>query len=270
MSALTSFRGPMALRAAALIGGAALVTATPAHAAIAGFGNFSGFAINQTDNASPPTVSTGAGSIQLTNQRLGESRSIFATTPQNVSTFTASFTYTAVNINQGTTQGVAFVLQNGPSGAAAVGPADGQLGYGGITPSLAIGLQLIGFSPSNTGLYKNGLVNGGATQTVPVDFYTGHPIDVTIGYAGGSFVSESLKDTVTGGTYSATYVLSPALTTLLGGSTAYVGFTASTGGVGSGSDQTISNFNFTNTVPEPASGATLLLTGLVGLRRRRH
>ena len=38
---------------------------TPAHADIIGFGDFSGFTVNQTDSGSAPTISN--GTILLTN-----------------------------------------------------------------------------------------------------------------------------------------------------------------------------------------------------------
>ncbi|HET6247751.1 MAG TPA: hypothetical protein VFE47_08645, partial [Tepidisphaeraceae bacterium] len=60
---------------------------------IAGFGDFSGFSVNQTDSIAAPTVST--GSIVITNQNFAEERSVFFKTPVNISAFTASFTYQA-------------------------------------------------------------------------------------------------------------------------------------------------------------------------------
>ena len=81
------------------IGGMAAVAvalaATGARANINGFGDFSNFTINQSDGVSAPVISIPAGSIKLTvaANNVTESRSIFCNTPQNISQFTASFTY---------------------------------------------------------------------------------------------------------------------------------------------------------------------------------
>ncbi|MGC4031639.1 MAG: PEP-CTERM sorting domain-containing protein [Tepidisphaeraceae bacterium] len=236
-------------------------------AAIAGFGDFSGFAINQNDTGAPPTVSIPAGSITLTNTGSNEARSIFATTPQPIGAFTASFTYRATNIgfNFNNYQGAAFVLQTSPAGTAAVGTSAG-FGYYGMTSSLGIPIALLnqGDAVTQTTLAKNGSIPALATVD-PINAYNGNPIDVVISY-NGTLLHEQLKDTVTNAVWSTDYVLSPNLATLLNSSTAYVGFTA---GTVAGVNQTISNFKFTNSVPEPASIAMLAAGGLGLLRRRR-
>ena len=175
----------------------------------------------------------------------------------------ASFTYQSPNFNSpfGSRQGAAFVLQS--VAATSVGGSGEGLGYGGITPSLAVALQINSGSSSTT-LFRGGTISGGAAATTPLDLRSGNPINVQIGYNGGSIVHESLTDTVTNVNYAVDYFLSPPLTTILGGSSMFVGIT---GGTDSGADQIVSNFQFTN-VPEP-SGLLMITSALPLLMRRR-
>jgi hypothetical protein len=241
---------------------AGVLAPSAAHADIFGFGDFSDFTVNQNDAGNGPTVSN--GTILLTNAA-AESRSIFFNTPQNVSQFTASFTYE----NTGSDAGACFVLQNSAAGASAVGGASGDYGYGGISgKSLAVTFEV----NSTSGYYTNGNIAGGAFSTSPVKLTSGDPIDVTLTYD-GSLLQESLLDTNTLASYNASYLILTKFPTLLGSSTAYVGLTASTD-YGGGNDQYFSNFQFTTSpVPEPSTFA-LLGTGIIALlgyawRRRR-
>ncbi|HEY4311610.1 MAG TPA: hypothetical protein VGN12_19345 [Pirellulales bacterium] len=241
---------------------------SPVQAAIVGFGDFSGFSINQTDAGSPPTVSIATGTIHLTNGGSSESRSIFTSTKQAVGSFTASFTYQATNIgfNFDAYQGITFVVENSASGSSAVG-SSGGLGYLGVPSSLGIivGLLNQGTAVTVSELAKNGSIPSGPGAVSPVNAYSGDPINVVISY-NGSLVHEGLTDTVTNGNWSTDYVLSPSLVTMLGSSTAYVGVT---GGTVAGADQYISNFQFTSAVPEPCMAGAMMIGSLLAIRRRR-
>jgi hypothetical protein len=241
--------------------------ATDARADINGFGNFSGFTINQNDNGPSPTVS--AGNIRLTNAgAVTETRSIFYGTPQPVGHFTASFTYQALN---GTVpdedSGICFVLQNAPTGVHAIGSSFAYyLGYGqgNVSPSAASSLELgLDFSSvaSASGMYTNGSVGvGSAPSTSPVNLESGDPINVTLSY-NGSILQETLLDTTTSATYTNGYLTN--LPATLGNSTALVGFTGGMNG-SFGPDQYISNFQFVTSVPEPST-AILLSVGMIGI-----
>lgn len=245
----------------------ALTATGTARAGISGFGDFSGFVINQADAGSPPTVSIPNGSILLTNTGANEARSIFATMPQPVATFTASFTYQATNIgfNFNHYQGVTFVLETAPAGTAAIGTNTG-LGYSGMPSSLGIAITLLNQGDPVTGavLAKNGTLTT-PTDILTLNAYSGNPIDVLISY-NGSLVHQQLTDTVTHASWGTDYVLSPNLATLLGSSTAYVGFT---GGTVAGANQTISNFQFGNAIPESTVGMAVLPAGVLLVRRRK-
>jgi hypothetical protein len=238
-----------------------------AYADINGFGDFSGFTYNQSigDSGSAPTISP--GKIDLTNPGAAESRSLFANIPQNISQFTTSFTYQMGNHSSvfggGDGFGAAFVLQNSPGGASTVSTDDHSYGYGGIGKSVAISLEPSD-AGSNSGYYANGVIGGGSHTTSPVFLSSGHPINVTISYS-GSTLHESLLDTVTSASFSTTYLTN--ISSILGGSTAYIGITADGNGNES-ADQMFSNFQVN--VPEPASFGILAAGTVTMLLRRRR
>ncbi|MCA9281067.1 MAG: hypothetical protein H6812_10600 [Phycisphaeraceae bacterium] len=255
----------MKLSIFAIATGAAIgIVIQSASADISGFGNLVGWQYNQSDAGSPATYDSGTDTLQITNTAGGEARSVFFGTPQSITAFTASFTYRVNYPGNPTTFGTALVLQNDPDGAMALGAGQGSLGYGGITKSVAISLELPG---SRSGYYTNGALGGGSMVTTPVSISAGNPLDVTISYD-GTFLHQSIVDTVTSAVFTKSYI-APDIASILGGSTAYVGFTASTNipGFGSGANQYISNPHFA--IPAPASLPLMGMVGFIASRRRR-
>jgi hypothetical protein len=265
------------LRVRALIVASIAAALTPAIASanVIGFGDFSQFTLNQNDSGSPPTISS--GTIELTNGGGGEARSLYYNTPQNITSFTASFTYqtpaggmTVFNFDPS----AAFVIQNSPQGVNAVGTGGESFAYSGIPDSAAVSLQLGGGEDepgsSGTGLFTDGNVTT-AASTSPVNLTSGDPINVLLSYSGGR-LNETLTDTVTDATFNTTYLTN--LQTAIGGPTAYVGFTAATDNSGT-QYQYFSNFQFTNNaVPEPSSICLLAIgaiaAGAVCWRRSKR
>ncbi len=248
------------LLAAVLAMPAGVLAPSVAHADINGFGNFSGFNVN-SNGGSAPTVS--GGSIQLTSGG-DELRSIFCDTPQNISNFTATFTYSA-NGQVGNYSGACFVLQNSASGTSALGNESngGAFGYSGIGNS--IGVTLEDTDPNKSGYYTDGNFSGGSPPTSPVNLLSGDPIDMTLTYTGGLLLQESLLDLKTSASYSNTFLLSAPIPTIVGGSTAYVGLTASSNNaLNNPLNQTFGNLQFTTSVPEPSTFA-LLGVGAISL-----
>ncbi len=242
-----------------------------ATADIAGFNNLAGWTYNQPDAGSPADLPN-AGTVHLTTGN-AQRRSIFFNTKQDITQFTASFTYRATNMNACLVgQGIGFVLQNSPSGTTAVGGGGGGLGYTGITNSAATVL----FGDTGPGLtyngyFTDGTISSGSNSTSPANLFDFRDLNVTVSY-NNPILTVTVDDPVVAGfpDFSRNYIAGNLATTI-GSSLAYVGFTASTGdnfGNG-GSNQYLSNFTFGG-VPEPTSGL-LLLTGvsMLALRRRR-
>lgn len=245
---------------AAVAFAAASLFLSSARASIVGFGNFTNFTINQNDTASPPTEPA-SGSLELVTGQ-GEQRSVFYDTPQDVTQFTASFTFQGANIDGG---GFAFVVENDPRSAAAVGvynPYVEECGFGNITKSVGITLD---FDDNGTGLYTNGSRgNGEASTNPPINLSGADPINVQLVYS-GSTLTETLTDTVTSKAFSNTYLVPTSIPSTVGSSAAYVGITADD----SQGEQTFSNFQFTNSVPEPANLSLIAAVGMLAIRRRR-
>lgn len=232
-----------------------------------------GWQVNRWDAASASPVDP-PSSITLTTNTSGQSRSMFHVTKQSVAKFQASFTYRFTG-TASSTMGAAFVLHNESGGATAVSAASvsgvpTQLGYFDSDgtfkgKSLAVTLQAgyLGAGSSSTGVYTGGSVGGGSTSTGPVNFFSGHAIRVVISYD-GALLSMKATDLITGlvfnGPKSAINISS-----FVGGSSAFVGFTGSTNS-NSGTTQTISDFSYL--VPSPGTTA-LLLPLAFGIRRRR-
>lgn len=244
---------------------------TAVHADITGF-PIPGWCVNQWDsnNASPVNPPE---SVTLTTGTSEQFRSMFyGDARQGVSQFQVKFTYqfTGSASNQ---MGAAFVLHNKPNGPKTV--ATGVLNHFGYRdesgifggPSIAVSLQAnyLGAGSSSSGVYTGGDVGGGSTNTSPLSFFSGNPIDVSIGY-NGFLLSMTAKDQVTGAVYNAPKVAID-IPAVVGDSLAWVGFTASTN-FNAGTTQTFSNFSY-SAVPSPSVGGLLALPGVVALRRRR-
>jgi hypothetical protein len=173
-------------------------------------------------------------------------RSIWFNTPQDISAFEATFTYRASSIAASASrQGIAFVMQN--AGTAALGT--GSTGYQGVGTSAAVTLETdTGPGRSYSGFYTNGVIGGGSTVTTPVNAFDLRDIDVTVRY-NGSILSVTMVDG--NNTYGPQNYLVGNLASVLGGSTAYIGFTGATFntlGSGGGATQFLSDVTFT-TIP---------------------
>ena len=240
-----------------------------------------------------PTVTNGV--LTITNNGKSDANSSFYTTPVPVSgPFTASFVYQAGAPSAGGTgstqfgaDGITFVIETTAStdGTPATGQIGGRgagLGYGTndsgsgrpaalpnyIANSTAV--ELTDYPQTGTTSFLTGIVTAGATgaaagnYTAAGSLLFSDPTLVNLTYT-GTALSETLTDQTTGATFTLPAV-TENLAGIVGGPTAYIGFTAGTGG--DSSTETISNLTFS--VPEPASVGLLAVGGAGLLARRRR
>jgi fibronectin-binding autotransporter adhesin len=166
--------------------------------------------------------------------------------------FTANFTWT---INGGA-DGIAFVLQNDPRGAAAVGSGGNSLAYQGAAGS---GLSIVNSAAAQFELFgaNSGVAFGSGGNIANIAPYQStspvaldQAINVTLVYNGPA---QTLTETLVGAdttTFTTTFtgIDYAALTNAAAnGNTAYIGFTGSTGGISA--TQMISNFSYAQNLP---------------------
>jgi hypothetical protein len=178
--------------------------------------------------------STGTGTaisgtkLQLTQGNTSERTSTYYTSPVPITAFTTTFNFQDVGAQA---DGFTFVLQN--SGLTALGAGGGELGYADILKSVAVSFDLYdndtGANISAVGVFTNGTSpNKPEVSFAPLDFHSGNVFLVTLSYD-GTTLSVTIKDTITSQTKTQTYPVD--ITGSVGGPMAYVGFTASTGGL---------------------------------------
>jgi hypothetical protein len=208
-----------------------------------------------------------ANRLDMTSSLGNTARGAFMTAQQSISTFNAAFVYTVTAGFNGGADGVTFCIQNGTAGAGALGAGGGSLGYAGGTPALAPSVALaINIYPPNTPgiqLLQGGTVPaagaGAYATTGPITLgLNADPIQVNVGYSGG-ILTASFKDLISSAAFTTNYTID--IPTIVGGGSAYVGFTGADGGANS--TQVISNFTMN---PPPVSlkaqhvGNNLVLT----------
>jgi hypothetical protein len=187
--------------------------------------------------------------LRLSDGNPNEARSAFFTTPVNVQQFSSDFQFQLTNPNA---DGFTFTIQR--DGVTALGSAGGGLGYGGMGKGKSVAVKFdlhnnSGEGPDSTGLYTKG--GGPASPAVNlsgtgIDLHSGDIFNAQFSYA-GTTLTVTITDTVTGA--SATQIYDVDIPSVVGGPTAYVGFTAGTGGLSA--IQEILNWSYT---PQPVTG----------------
>jgi hypothetical protein len=201
-----------------------------------GFGSSAGLSLKGS-----ATVSNNL--LQLTLASAAASTGVaWFTTPVDITSFTTDFNFQLLSAKA---DGFTFTIQN--VGTSAVGPGGSGLGYGashpggtgGIARSVAVKFDLYsndGESANSTGIYTNG-----ASPTVPatdmtasgVKLNSGHVMHAHVTYD-GTTLTMVLTDTVTSQSFTTSSAIN--IPSIVGASTAYVGFTAATGGLTMTSD----------------------------------
>lgn len=217
---------------------------------LSGFGaNTSGLAAQDngtwqfnTNNVETVTPLTN-GVLTLTQSTVGGSaRSAFYNNQVPIEAFNASFVYQATG---GTSKadGATFIFQNDSRGVDALGAGGGDLGCGtpnAVSPSAELELNVYA---SNTVGYSFGTSGAITAKTAPgsVNLASGDPIQITLSYDGSNNLALTMLDLSTGTAFNTSLAIGN-LATIVGGTSAYLGFTGGDGSVDS--TQTISNFNY--------------------------
>jgi hypothetical protein len=187
--------------------------------------------------------------LQLTNGNLWEASSVFWNAPINITNFTTSFEFQLSNA-QG--NGFTFTIQN--QGPTALGGDSAGLGYQGITPSVAVKFNFYNYEnegSDSTGFYTNG--EPPVTPTIDIS-----PSGIELGSDDGivaqltydgTTLTLNLHDLVTNDTFTTSQAIN--IPQIVGGNTAYVGFTGGSGGLTS--SQKILTWTYSTT---PQSGGT--------------
>jgi hypothetical protein len=218
-----------------------------------------GFGVPDGWNMNGNAGTFSGNSLTLTEGAIDLTMSAFWRTPQNIDDFVASWTYQETQLTADPSDGFAFILQNSPAGQGAIGGNLADLGYSGITNSVALEFSIATVDGVGMALGLNGVYTGYADNpTGPVSLETGDPIAMTVVYA-GSNLSLTMTDTVSGASYTTNYTVN--IPAYVGSNLAYVGFSGATGA--NYSVQTVSNFtffNFPTLTAKKGAGGTLILT----------
>ena len=187
----------------------------------------SGFTSDDLSLVDAPIVS---GALQLSDGALDEVRAAWFTTPVSAQAFTSDFNYQALTAQA---DGITLTLQNDPNGVDAIGGDGEDLGYSGIQASVGIKLDMwnnLGEGTDSTGIYTNGtepIIPALDMTPSGMILRSGDLMHVHVTYDGAT-LTWTVSDTVTHASFtSSTAIDIPAI---VGGNTAYVGITGSTGG----------------------------------------
>lgn len=233
----TVYSGPITIAATETLNAIAVAT---------GYTTSSDAAAIYTIGAVPPVINFASGftstglnllgattlnsTLELTDGGAGEERAAWFTTPVNIQSFTTSFNFQETSA---TADGFTFTIQNYAPGIWSVGGNGGDLGYGGIGSSVAVKFDL--YSNAGEGTDSTGFYTDGAVPTVPaidmtssgVNLHSGDILNAQISYD-GTTLTLTLTDTVTNASFTTSQAIN--ISSIVGADTAYVGFTAATGG----------------------------------------
>ena len=181
--------------------------------------------------------------LQLTNGGLYENSSSWYSKPVNIASFTSDVTFQETSA---VADGFMFVIQG--NGTKALGSGGAGLGFDNLPSSVGLKFYLhkIGTIPQSTGLYTDGampFLTKGSIDLVPsgIDLKSGDTMRLHLAYNGRT-LEMTLTDTVTQKVF--TQYFNVNIPSTVGGNTAYVGFTAASGGAGA--DQEILSWSYSN------------------------
>jgi hypothetical protein len=182
--------------------------------------------------------------LQLTDGSLYEDSSVWYASPVNVASFTTDINF---QLTSAVGDGFTFAVQS--VSPHAIGSGGAGLGYANLPLSVGLKFDLhnnAGEGAESTGLYTKGAVPMGTVGSVSltssgIDLHSGNPMTLHLVYK-GTTLTMTLTDTVTKKSYTKAFTVN--IPTLVGSSTAYVGFTGASGGIGA--DQEILSWSYSN------------------------
>jgi hypothetical protein len=189
-----------------------------------------GFTTSSLSLNNGPTVTGGV--LELTDGGTGEIRSAWYEKAVPVNGFTADFTFQMLNA---AADGMTFTIQNDPKAIWALGDGGGGLGYQGIQNSVALKFDI--YNNAGEGTDSIGVYTDGAAPNIPatdlsssgIKLSSGDPIYAQLVYA-GTTLTVTLTDTKTGASVANQFTVN--ISAVVGGTSAYVGFTGSSGSMG--------------------------------------
>lgn len=213
---------------------------------------FNGDGTGWTANGNVAIAGVTNGTLLLTDGVNSRAESFFLNTLEYIGGFVTYFTYQATGSGS-LADGTTFCIQNSLGGFTAVGQGGGDLGFYGIQPSAAFELNVYNGAMGGSGLQfgLNGSTADSPNPTAPyfscspVNLDSQDAIKVRLYYSNGK-LNVLLVDLTTSATFSTTLNVGD-LTQVVQNDTAFVGFTAATGGLNS--IQTVSGFQYTYTTP---------------------
>jgi hypothetical protein len=169
--------------------------------------------------------------LQLTDGGSYESASAWFATPINIQSFITNFTF---QLSNALGDGITFTVQG--QGPSAVGANSAGLGYRGIQKSIAVKFDLT--NDAGEGINSTGFYLNGAAPTIPaidltpagINLHADDTMAAQLIYD-GTTLAMTLTDNVTGTTYSTSLPIN--IPAIVGGDTAYVGFTGSSAAISS-------------------------------------
>ncbi len=175
--------------------------------------------------------------LELTDQNLWEGGSTFSSDRVDVTGFHSEFTF-QIAAGDDIADGFTFTIQGASS--TVVGNAGGDLAFAGLGQSVGIKFDLYnnaGEGTSSTGLFLNGVepFNDGSIDLLPasLNLHSGHIFQAILNYD-GTTLAVTLIDTQTNASATQNYTVD--VPSIVGDNSAFVGFTAATGGLGAVQD----------------------------------
>ncbi|WP_170834962.1 PQQ-binding-like beta-propeller repeat protein [Terriglobus roseus] len=189
-----------------------------------------GLSLNGTANIQGGTLLNMTQNVQSVPTAQNKAASAWTPSPFDITSFHSTFTFTNAYAGDGPpADGFTFTLQRSVS--SAIGSPGGELGFNFIPNSVALKFDFFdndGEGANTTGLYPAGVSLTDPTHSVPigVDFLNATDVKADVSYD-GTTLTLVLTDPRNGAASTWSKVVD--LPAMLGGTTAFYGFTAGTG-----------------------------------------